>query len=325
MKQRRCVERSMAVGLVAAFLAIAPPIVFGAETTAQKNPAGFSWQKSDDSVALLSGGKVVWRHNHNKSEDRPYIHPLGTVDGDVLTWLRPADHRHHRAVWFAWKKINGLNYWEEDRRTGLSPGRSEITDVQVKTKNFSAQIEITLSYHPPDKPEIMSEKRLIAISAPDKTGRYTLDWTSIFTATGEDAVLDRTPIPGQPGGAGHGGYAGLSIRMAKQTRGWTFLSSEGLKGMALHGKNAKWVDASGKTPSGKEAGVAILDHPSNMRHPSPWYLAVGMPYYSPAVIFNEPFTLKKGRSFTLKYRVLVHPGPSDKQQLDRQWKAFSKK
>ena len=42
------------------------------------------------------------------------------ADGTTLTWFQPADHRWHRALWFTWKKINGIVYWEENAE-GLSP------------------------------------------------------------------------------------------------------------------------------------------------------------------------------------------------------------
>ena len=284
----------------------------------------YSWKKTEDSVALLNGEKVVWQYNHKKAEGKPYFHPLSTVDGEVLTWLRPADHRWHRAMWHSWKMINGLNYWEENNKTMLSQGRTQMVDINVETTDkYSAEIKLKLIYHPPDKPEVMSEERTISVSAPGKDGRYQVDWLATYKATADKVTLDRTPIPGQPGGRGHGGYAGLSIRMAKETRGWSFVNSEGLQGKAMHGKNATWVHASGKTVSGEEAGLTMLDHPSNMRHPSPWYLAAGMPYYSPAIIFNEPYVLTKGQSFTLKYRVLVHSVQTDKDQLATEWREFS--
>ncbi|MDP6545417.1 MAG: PmoA family protein [Phycisphaerae bacterium] len=285
-----------------------------------------SWKQTDTTVALLNGKKVIWQLNHDPKIDKPYIHPLATIDGSVLTWNRPGDHVWHRALWFSWKMINGLNYWEENRKTCLSQGRTEIKSTKATlAKDHSAKIEIVLSYHPPDKPEILAEKRTIVFSAPAAKGLYTIDWTSEFTATGADAVLDRTPIKGEKGGKGWGGYAGLSIRMAKETRGWKILDSKGRQDMKIHGQpDAVWVDASGKTTGGAEAGVTIFDHPSNMRHPSPWYIAKGMPYFSPALLYNKPHTLKKSKSLTLKYRVLVHPGLADKGMLDGEFKKFAK-
>jgi hypothetical protein len=300
-------------------------IVFSSAAMAKPD---YAWRKTDESVALLNGDKVVWQYNHKKAEGKPYFHPLSNCDGEVLTWLRPKDHTWHRSMWFSWKKLNGLNYWEERGKEQLSDGRTEIVGVKVKTRrDHSATIKMTLSYHPPEKPEILSEKRTIAVSKPDESGVYCIDWESVFTASGgADVKIDRTPIGGQPGGRGWGGYAGLSIRMAEATRGWAFLNSDGNQGKGgIHGKSALWVHASGKTPSGKNAGLTMMDHPANMRHPSLWYLEPGMPYFSPAIIFKEPYTLKKGESFTLKYRVLVRSGVVDKAALDVEWKTFSKK
>ena len=305
--------------------AIACPTFLPSTATAATN-AKLSWKQTDTTVALMNGDKVVWRLNHDPKEDKPYVHPLATIDGSVLTWHRPPDHVWHRALWFSWKKINGLNYWEENRNTRLSQGRTEIKSTKITlAKDFSAKVEIVLSYHPPDKPEIVSEKRTILFGAPTAEGLYRIDWSAVFTATGADALLDRTPIKGEKGGRGWGGYAGLSIRMAKETRGWKILDSTGRRDMKIHGQpNAVWVDASGKTTGGKDAGVTILDHPSNMRHPSPWYIAKGMPYFSPALLYNKPYTLKKSKSLTLKYRVLVHPGLADKGMLDGEFKKFAK-
>jgi len=267
---------------------------------------GLSWKKAEHSIALLKDGKAVWQHNHDPDEGKPYIHPLATSDGEVLTWLRPKDHPWHRGLWFSWKFINGLNYWEEDRKTGLSEGRTKIKKAKIKTgEDYSARIELAVSYHPPGKDEVISEKRVLNITAPDDKGTCKIDWTSIFKATGGDATLGRTPIPGEKHGKSYGGYAGLSIRMAGETRGWKYTDSEGRQGKDIHGKKAMWMKAAGNTPSGKEAGVTIEDQKSNLRHPTPWYLAAEMPYFGPALLFNKPYTLKKGESLTLKYRVTV--------------------
>ena len=136
-------------------------------------------------------------------------------------------------------------------------------------------------------------------------------------------LLDRTPIPGEKGGKGFGGYAGLSVRMAKATRGWQFVDSKGRKDKEAHGKRARWVDFSGEIGGDKAAGVTIFDHPDNLRHPSPWYVEKGMPYFSPAVLFDKAYTLAAGKSLTLRYRILIHPGRADNDLLESEWKKFS--
>ena len=304
-----------------------------AELPVLKKP-DYDWRKTDSSLALLNHDKVVWQLNFDKKEGKPYFHPVSLTDGTELTWLRPADHRWHRALWFSWKFINGVNYWEEDPKTDLSPGRTEVMEVKfwwhndwladIGVMRRSVDIEMMLSYHRPGGPAVLTEKRLIAVSAPDKNGQYHIDWHSTFTAGEKDVLLDRTPIPGEQGGKGWGGYAGLSLRMAKATRGWQFVDSEGRKDKQIHGKKARWVDFSGELPDGKEVGITIFDHPENLRHPSPWYVEKGMPYFSPAVLFDKPYTIAARESLEMWYRILIHPGRADKKFLEKECEAFLK-
>ncbi len=293
-----------------------------AELPVRKKP-GYDWRQTDSSLALLNRGKVVWQLNFDKKEGKPYFHPVGLADGTVLTWLRPADHPWHRALWFSWKFINGVNYWEEDPKTGLSPGRTEVVDVKViPHDDWSAHIVMNLCYHPAGKATVMTEIRVITVSAPDVDGRYRIDWYSMFTAGEKDVLLSRTPIPGEEDGRDWGGYAGLSVRMAKATRSWQFVDSGGRKDKRIHGKKARWVDFSGELPSDKEAGITIFDHPDNFRHPSPWYVEKGMPYFSPAMLFNKPYTIAARENVELWHRILIHPDRMETKLLEGEWKVF---
>ena len=95
-----------------------------------------------------------------------------------------------------------------------------------------------------------------------------------------------------------------------------------------HGQRARWADFSlVDTATLRPGGIAILAHPSNPRHPSQWHniLAAGgrFGYFSPAMLWSEPFTLPAGQSFTLRYRILVHPGRADKETIEKEWQAFA--
>lgn len=296
--------------------AITPP--------ADPDKAGYAWQEADGKLALLKGGNILWQFHCTKEEGKPYFHPLCTGDGTVLTALRPGDHPWHRGVWWSWKLIDGLNYWEEDPKTGVSQGVSELVRVKLQPdKDYSARVELEMSYHPPGKPAVLTEKRAIRVGAPAKDGGYAIDWTSTFTAGKVEVKLDRTPIPGQEGGAGHGGYAGLSARMSPETRHWTFVNSDGDTGQdKIHGHEARWVDFSGTNPAGAAGGLAFFDHPSNLRYPNCWYANQGMPYFSPAVLFKEPYVLPAGKSLSLRYRIYVH-GHADTPAIEKAWKEFS--
>jgi hypothetical protein len=165
---------------------------------------------------------------------------------------------------------------------------------------------------------VLTEQRTIEISPPDTSGTYHQDWTMTFRATDKDVVLDRKPLPGEKGGQSWGGYAGLSVRFANEitdARGLTSRGEVGFAGSKYRGKAAA-LDFTGVFEN-REAGIVILDFAANLNSPSPWYAISdsSMHYFSPAVIQDQPQTLKAGESFTLRYRVVIHPGRWSQDQL----------
>jgi hypothetical protein len=292
----------------------------------------YDWRQTDSSLALLNNGRVVWQFNFDKKQPRPYFHPVCLTDGTELTWHRPPDHPWHYGLWFSWKFINGLNYWEEDRKTGLPEGLTEIKSIEAKPRDdYSAQIAMQLSYHPPGQPAVLTESCHIRVDKPDEDGRYHIDWSSRFTAGADDVLLDRTPIQGEQGGQSWGGYAGLSVRIAKDTSDWHLTDNKGRKDLQAHGQKAHWMNFGGLAGEGKEFSIAILDHPDNLRSRytsgSPGFVImdpkVPFGYFSPALLFNKPYTLPAGKSFSLKYRILIQAGRAHKNHLEAEWKSFS--
>lgn len=279
-----------------------------------------AWKQTAESTALVRGEQVVWQLNHKKGEEKSCFHPL-CLGGQALTDFRPADHQWHRAAWFSWKTINGLLYWEEDAQ-GRSPGVNELVSVKAQTKaDHSARFELQLTYHPPGKPAVLSEKRVLEVSAPDSAGGYAIDWQSTFRAGKEDVVLDRTPIAGEPGGVAWGGYAGLSLRLVPELRSWQFVDADGpAKGT---NKDARWMSFGGKFKDG-QAAIVVFDHPKNPRHPTPWYLIQGMPYFSPALVYRSPMKLPAGEDFTLRYRMKFQTRAVDRAATQADWERWSR-
>lgn len=290
--------------VTALLLLLIVPMSFGADTAL----AGMELKQTDKSLALVKADKVVWQLNYGDKEGKPYFHPLRLPDGSDVTDLRPADHPWHLGLWWSWKYINGVNYWEFDKKTGKYQGITEVTKTKVtKNSDLSAKVELELSYHLPKQPPVLTEQRVITIPPPDAAGSYTIDWNATFTVGEKDVKLDRTPPYKGKNGVSSGGYAGLSVRFSAEAKEWTFINSSGARGVnAVNGKHATWVDFSGKS-----GGVAIFDLPKNLRHPSPWYCNQTLPYFSPAILYEEPLTLPAGKTLSLQYHLLVHGAKVD--------------
>ena len=287
------------------------------------------WQKDKNSVTLLNNGKIVWQHHFDKAEGKPYFHPLSTLDGSVLTGLRPEDHPWHRAVWFSWKYINGLNYWEEDPKTGKSEGITELKSVKHELgKDFGAEFKMELSYHPPGGADLLREERTVRMSPPVADGSYFMDWKSTFTALADEVLLDRTPLPGEADGKSWGGYAGFSARLNLQLLDVKTINDSG-ETENLHGKASKWVTYEGKNLQSQPVSMTIFDHPTNPNHPNKWYIsndpAVPFYYFSPAPIFDKKLVMKKGEKLHLEYRLLVSSGKINQEKILSNWNQFKSK
>lgn len=291
---------------------------FGTPPPERESSGDFAWRREAGSVALLQKGQVIWQFNFGADATKPHFHPVAVPGGSVLTWDRPADHVWHRGLWFAWKFLDGANYWEEGPRINEQAGRTEWDAPRIETRpDHSARIALDLRYRVAGAAPVLTERRVLSVSPPDSGGVFHIDWEMVFTAGKDDVRLDRTPLPGEPGGVPHGGYAGLSVRLAQDLQARSVLTEQGPVEFAagrFRGR-ARAMDYSGEF-GGRAAGIAILDAPGNLDSPTPWY-AIEKPfhYFSPAVICYRPHTLKAGESFTLRYRVVAHPGRWDADRL----------
>jgi len=287
------------------------------------------WRKEEDALALVGPAGPLWQFRYGQDLDTAYFHPVSTTGGRTLTWDRPADHVWHHGLWFSWKFINQVNYWEIDEATGRPAGRTTWSNVRVEAADdLTARIDMDLAYRAAGEDvSVLAEERTIETRPPDAEGVYSMDWTCAFRAA-RKVVLDRTPIPGEPGGQGWGGYAGLSLRLAAGLSDRRIASSDGpLTEMPQdrhRGRHAA-VDYSGLL-DGAPAGIAILDHPRNPRAPSPWYVirSAEMSFFSPAVLGYEPLTLQAGERLTLRYRVIVHDGRWDAGRLNAEHSRYAR-
>jgi type 1 glutamine amidotransferase len=303
----------------------------GHVTEGRLAPQAGPWRFEKDpgsSLALAGPSGPLWQFNYASDLDVPYFHPLRTTCGRLLTWDRPPDHLWHHGLWFSWKYINKVNYWEIDGKTGRPEGKTSWSNVRVTTSSDDrARVDIDLAYRPAGaEAPVLIEKRTIEISPPDAEGIYTLDWTCAFKAVSM-VFLDRTPLPGEIGGQSWGGYSGLSLRLAQALSDRQARTSDGLVETwtedRYRGRHAA-LDYSGLV-DGEPVGVAILDHPSNPRSPTPWYVirSAEMSFFTPAVLCFQPLTLRAGDVIVLRYRVIVHPGRFDEARLKSEAARFA--
>ena len=279
----------------------------------------WQWKRDGNQSIELHGDKgPVARFLVNPKPADPHFDILATPDGRNLVWVAPPDHVWHYGHWFSWKLINGVNFWETDRKTGKSRGVAEVLDPKITIQDTRATVSFRRHYSLPGGGQpIMEDHITVTISTPSGKSGPVVDWHFTTTALA-DLTLDRTPLPGEPGGKSYGGYCGFSWRGAKDFKDVVFRDSEGRKGMDIHRQHAAWVDARG-TIGGKPAGITIVSHPENPGHPASWFI-VNTPklpfwYANPSLVQPKPISLKKGQSLKHRYRIVTHNGSLKPESL----------
>src|ERR1041384_2828117 len=84
-------------------------------------------QQGNDKISVEIDGKPFTDFYVGAEAKKPYLSPLRTATGDVVTRGYPMatnipgeshDHPHHKGLWFTHGDVNGYDFWAESDKTG---------------------------------------------------------------------------------------------------------------------------------------------------------------------------------------------------------------
>jgi hypothetical protein len=284
-----------------------------------------AWQRTDTSLARTApDGSVIWRFSFDPKMGKPFFDPL-SVGGRSLTNFKPEDHPWHYGLWFSWKYVNGANYWEESRQTGKSEGATGWNPPAIEVSDDGrATITLDLTYTHPSGRVDVTERRVLAVSAPAADGSYAIDWRARFTFGPEGALLDRTPMPGEPDGRVNGGYAGLGVRLAGPPVTMSVVSVDGPVDPFENdrARPATVAIACNFAHGGQDiGGLAIISNRAangGFGAAAPWYIVRSqqMHFACAAVLAPNPLRFEAGATWDLRYLLKVSPRAWTPQTLE---------
>jgi hypothetical protein len=294
--------------------------------------------RHDDRVAVTIDGAEFTSYRFT-GHDKPILYPLRGPGGVPLTrsWPiekgvagEPEDHPHHESLWFTHGSVNGQDFWAP-RAHGAGPDAPvphvEHRSIDRCESGERAILETTSRWVDAEGKPVLTEHRTMIFSV-DETAR-SIDVTLAL-------VADAGPVTF--GDTKEGSFA-LRVRPQLQPKdsngsqgaSGRLVNSEGLVDAAAWGKRARWVDYSGAV-DGHTYGIAMLDHPFNLRHPTWWHAReYGLSGANPFGIHDfagEPegagnHTIPEGETLVLRYLVVFHEGDADTAGIDRRWKAWT--
>lgn len=260
---------------------------------------------------------------------KPYLHPVRTLAGDVVTGYRPDDHRWHKGLSLTASHLSGANLWggntyvhgkgylELPERVG---SMAHVGFDEISADGERAVIAERLTWHPHSGELWAEEARRIEVHDVDPaSGSWALTWTS--------AVTNRRNEPlrfGSPTTAGReaAGYTGLFWRGSHAFRGGRIIGPA-WEGPDLMGTQAPWLALTGEHDGADGPATVVIAHaPENDHagvrgtHPAHWFVR-NDPFagIAPSWAFHDELELAPGDALTRRYRVVVAAGAWRREQI----------
>lgn len=269
-----------------------------------------------ESAALWVGGVEVAEYVTRPEVDprrgpRPFLHPVRTLAGTVVTDVLPEDHPHHLGVSVAMQDVDGVNLWG---------GRTYVRDAGYTWLDDHGRIE-HLCWVERDGDRLASRMRWLAPG-----GRTLLVEERVMTATGLDdrawamgfsyALTNPGPravalgSPATNGRPGKAGYGGFFWRLAPG-RPLVF-DPVGDTEDEVNGATTEWVAAVGAGAPGRPytlvfTGLGEGDH---------WFVrAAEYPGVCVALAFEKVRVIEPGDSLARTHRIVIADGALDRTDV----------
>ena len=274
--------------------------------------AQLSMRKEDKGILITDGNKkVLLYHTAPGNAGGPctrcnFIHPLYGPNGGVLTEDAPADHPHHRGIFWGWHQIiiNGeqiADQWELDHFA------QEIVEFEfMKQRSGNVILKTEVDWLSPrwkkDGVEVPYIREFARMEVWPVVGNIRrIDFEIRLKALEEGIQLG--------GSDDEKGYGGFSVRMALPDD----VRFSGANGKVEPQNTAVsspgYVNISGGIgKNGEDGGIVIIDHKDNPGYPQSWILRSKGSMQNAAWPGRTPVDLKTTDPLVLKYSLLVYSG-----------------
>jgi hypothetical protein len=297
--------------------------------TTRAGSSGFAMERRDDRVDILMNGRPYTAFHFNSKWDKPFLFPIRTVSGAVISRGWPVeprqgderDHAWHRGIWYGHGDINGEDFWRE--KPDKTTARLVVEGEPKISRGTKSVLQATLA---------------MVGAKGNRLGTITQEYE--FRREGSEVLIDaRIAVAADRGGPlkfGDSDDGGFGFRLGTEFRedhGAELMNSDRLTGTEkIWGKPAKWVKYTASV-SGARTGLAVFDHPSNLRHPTGWHargysLCSANPFASGSFAKDKSkdgsYTLPTGQTLNLHYLVVIYDGELPPQEADKIFARFAR-
>lgn len=274
------------------------------------------------SFSAHAGDLELFRYTYQATDPireapRPFLHPVRTLDGDIITVYRPHDHVWHKGFALSLPHVGDTNFWGGPTFTGQGyeqlPNNGAQRHVAV-TREVSEgpvlRFDHELEWFTQDEDLVITESRQLSAQLTDDQAAWTFSFDTTITNVTDEVLSIGSPTTH---GRDNAGYGGFFWRGPREFTGGALCNPSGLGKDELMGQRAPWMAFSGKHDENDHAStVVMVDHPDNFEGDCQWFArTTSFAGLCPAPFFSEEYRLESGASLRLRYGVVIATGQSD--------------
>jgi methane monooxygenase PmoA-like len=254
---------------------------------------------------------------------KPYLHPLRTLNGALVSAYRPNDHRSHKGFQMTISHLSGQNFWggnsyrhPEGYRPLDNVGRMRHDSFEVVDVTPQAlALRERLTWITSSGEHWVAEHRDIRIHGVDiERGAWMLDFgTELRNIRGAELLVGSPTTAGRP----NAGYTGFFWR---GPRGWTggqIITADGGGPQAM-GQESPWLAYTGQHDE-VDGGGTLLVFAGSSTAPVPlkWFVRNDpFPGVNPSPAFDEEIVLGPDESFRLAHRAVFADRAWDRPEIE---------
>jgi hypothetical protein len=230
----------------------------------------------------------------------------------------PRGHSHQTSVWISHKDVNGIDFWRDSGPiAGQIVHQTGREGLQYEDGSSNASLLSLNHWNDPQGETLMIERRRTTVAS-DEDGSWWMIMDLQFEAPQNGEVT-----------FGKTAFGPIGVRMAKTIGvtdgGGRILNSLGQRNESeAFRKPARWVDYSGPITNEHTAGITLMNHPINPRHPAPFHVRDNG-WMGVCLTLDAPLTVTPEKPLRLRYGLWIHPDVPDFEMLDRQWQTFARR